>query len=140
MKKMNKEDILREFMTKVWNNQRKDLVEKFVAKKYQIHLDTGDNWEGKILNHEEFKKRLDFSFNSFPDINFDITSAIEEENHVAITWILTGTNLGKIGDYPPTNKKIATKGITIYYFKQNLISGHSQVFDRITVMKQLGFI
>lgn len=42
-------------------------------------------WERKKLNHQEFKDRLDFSFNSFPDINFEITSAIEEENHVAIT-------------------------------------------------------
>ncbi len=137
---MNKENILREFMTEVWNNQRKDLVNKFVAKEYQIYLDTGDNWEGKTLDHEAFKKRLDFSFNSFPDMNFEIKSAIEEENHVAITWIMTGTNLGKIGDFPPTNKKIKTNGITIYFFNGNLISGHSQVFDRITVMKQLGFM
>jgi len=137
---MSKEKILREFMEEVWNNQRKDLVEKFVAEEYQIHLDTGDNWEGKILNQEEFKKRLDFSFDSFPDMNFEIKSAIEEENHVAVTWILTGTNLGKIGDFPPTKKKINTDGMTIYFFKGNLISGHSQVFDRVTVMKQLGFM
>jgi len=137
---MSKEKILREFMEEVWNNQRKDLVGKFVAEEYKIHLDTGDNWEGKILNQEEFKKRLDFSFDSFPDMNFEIKSAIEEENHVAITWILTGTNLGKIGNFPPTKKKINTNGMTIYFFKGNLISGHSQVFDRVTVMKQLGFM
>lgn len=137
---MSKETILREFMKKVWNQQDKKVVEQFVHTEYQIYLDTGDNWEGKILNHHEFKKRLDFSFNSFPDMNFEIKTAIEEENHVAITWILTGTNLGKIGEFPPTNKKIRTNGMTIYYFKENLISGHSQVFDRKTVMKQLGFL
>lgn len=137
---MNKENILREFMEKVWNDKRKDLVGKFVAEEYKIHLDTGDKWEGRILNHEEFKERLDFSHNSFPDMNFAIKSAIEEENHVAITWVLTGTNLGDIGGFPPTNKKIKTSGMTIYFFKGDLISGHSQVFDRATVAKQLGFI
>ena len=137
---MSKEKILRTFMKQIWNQQRKDLVEQFVATEYQIYLDTGDPWEGKILNHMEFKKRLDFSFNSFPDINFEITAAIEEESHVAINWILTGTNLGKIGDFPPTNKKIRTNGMTIYYFRDDLIAGHSQVFDRMTVMKQLGFV
>jgi len=76
----------------------------------------------------------------FIDMNFDIQSAIEEENHVAITWILTGTNLGKIEDYPATHKNIKTTGMTIYYFKDDLISGHSQVYDRVTVMRQLGFI
>jgi len=137
---MNKEDILRGFIVEVWNNQRKDLVEKYITQDYHIYLDTGDNWEGKTLDHHEFKKRLDFSFNSFPDMNFEIVSAIEEEKNVAISWILSGTNLGKIGDFPPTNKKINTKGMTIYYFKGNRISGHTQVFDRATVMNQLGFI
>ena len=45
-----------------------------------------------------------------------------------------------IGEYPPTKKTINTKGLTIYHFKDNLINGHIQVFDRVTVMKQLVFI
>lgn len=127
-------------MDQIWNNQRFEKVEQYVHKEYTIHLDTKDPWEGKTLNHTEFKERLRFSFNSFPDMNFEITSAISEENHVAITWILTGTNLGMIGGYPPTKKTINTKGMTFYHFKDNLIHGHTQIFDRVTVMKQLGFI
>jgi len=137
---MIKESFLRDFMNEIWNKQNFDKVEQYVHKEYTIHLDTTDPWEGKTLTRSEFKERLSFSFNSFPDMNFEITSAIPEENHVAITWILTGTNLGMIGGYPPTKKTINTKGITIYHFKDNLINGHTQVFDRITVMKQLGFI
>ena len=137
---MNKESFLREFMDQIWNKQCFENVEKYVHKEYTIHLDITDPWEGKTLNHSEFKERLRFSFNSFPDINFEITSAIPEENHVAITWILTGTNLGMIGEYPPTKKAISTKGMTIYHFKDDFINGHTQVFDRITVMKQLGFM
>ena len=56
------------------------------------------------------------------------------------TRVLTGTNFGKIGDFPPTKNKIKTNGMTIYFFTDNLLTGHSQVFDRMTVMKQLGFI
>lgn len=137
---MSKEKILREFMDKIWNGKRKDLIGKYVADEYKIHLDSGDHWEGEVLSHDEFEKRLDFSFNSFPDIHFEIKSAIEEENHVAITWIMTGTNLGKIENLEATNRKIETAGITIYYFDGLLISGHAQVFDRQCVMKQLGFI
>lgn len=137
---MSKEKILREFMTEVWNEQKKDLISKYVSKEYKIHLDPGDNWEGQILDHKEFERRLDFSFDSFPDINFEITSAIEDGNHVAVTWVLTGTNTGPIAEHQPSNKKIKTTGMTFYYFRDNLISGHSQVFDRGTVAKQLGFI
>jgi predicted ester cyclase len=127
-------------MGEIWNEQRFDKIEHYVHPEYTIHLDTADPWEGKTLNHIEFKERLKYSFTSFPDIHFEITDAISQENHVAITWIMTGTNLGMLGAYPPTKKTIRTKGFTIYHFKDNLICGHIQVFDRITVMKQLGFI
>lgn len=137
---MNKENFLREFMEEIWNQQRFDKVEHYVHPAYTIHLDTADPWEGKTLSHTEFKSRLKFSFDSFPDMNFEIQSAITEENHVAITWILRGTNLGMIGEYPPTKKTIETNGLTIYHFKDHLICGHTQVFDRRTVMQQLGFI
>ena len=137
---MNKESFLREFMNEIWNQKNYDKVEQYVHKEYTIHLDTAAPWEGKTISHSEFKERLSFSFNSFPYMNFEITSAIPEENHVAVTWILTGTNLGMIGEYPPTHKSINTNGLTIYHFKDNLINGHTQVFDRRTVMKQLGFI
>ena len=137
---MNKELFLKKFMDEVWNKQGFHEVEKYVHNQYTVYLDTADPWEGKTLSHKEFKKRLKFSFDSFPDMNFEITSAIEEKNHVAITWLLTGTNLGMIGGCPPTNKKIEAKGMTIYHFKGHLINGHTQVFDRKTVAKQLGFI
>ncbi|WP_321281688.1 ester cyclase [Marinifilum fragile] len=138
---MNKESFLREFMDEVWNKKKLEKIEQYVHNEYTIHLDPGDPWEGKTLSHSEFKNRMELgSFEPFPDMNFEITFAIEEESCVAVTWILTGTNLGQIGEYPPTKKAINTKGITIYHFKDNLINGHTQIFDRKTVMKQLGVI
>lgn len=135
-----KEIFLREFMDEIWNKKQVDKIEKYVHPEYTIHLDTADPWEGKTLSHSEFKERLNFSFNSFPDINFEITASIDEEDYVAINWILTGTNLGTIGPNAPTKRSINTKGITIYHFKDHLINGHTQVFDRVTVMRQLGFM
>lgn len=137
---LNKEIFLREFMDDVWNKKNVANIKKYIHPEYTVYLDPADPWEGKTLTHSEFQVRLDYSFNSFPDMNFEITSSITEEHHVAITWILTGTNLGNIGEFPPTKKPINTKGITIYHFTNELISGHTQIFDRITVMKQLGFI
>ncbi|CAM1342289.1 ester cyclase [Tenacibaculum aestuarii] len=138
---MNKESFLREFMEEVWNKKNFQKINQYIHNEYTIHLDQDDPWEGKTLSHSEFKNRMIIgSFQPFPDMRFEITSAIEEENCVAVTWVLTGTNLGKIGEHPPTKKAINTKGITIYHFKNNLISGHTQVFDKKTVMKQLGFL
>ena len=137
---MSNKEMLLEFIERVWNQQRTDVVGEYLADSYTIHIDTGDPWEGKTLTHSEYKKRLQSSFSSFPDIHFAIQSTIADGDFVAITWILTGTNLGYIDKYPPTNKKIHTTCMTMYYFKSGKICGHSQVLDRTTVMRQLGYI
>lgn len=137
---MNNEKILKEFMQKVWNEKDFDSISQYVASEYTVYLDTADPWEGKTLNHSEFRTRLNYSFNSFPDINFDIKMAISDGNFVAIMWVMTGTNTGKIGDYSPTNKKIQADGFTIYHFNDGKVCGHTQVYDRTTIMKQLGFL
>jgi len=53
---------------------------------------------------------------------------------------MTGTNTGNIGEIPATNKTIEANGATIYHFLDGKIYGHTQVFDRTTIMRQLGFI
>ena len=127
-------------MQKVWNEKDPCSIAAFVDPEYTIHIDTGDPWEGKTLNHKDFETRLHHSFNSFPDIHFAIQNAISDGDYVAITWMMTGTNLGNIGDIPPTNKSIKTFGATIYNFKNDKVCGHSQVFDRTSVKRQLGFL
>ncbi len=126
-------------MEQVWNNRDFESIPTFVYPEYTVHLDNEDPWEGKTLNHTEFRERLKYSFNSFPDIHFDIQAAVSDGDHVAIMWIMTGTNLGNIAELPPTGMSIKTNGITIYRFKEGKVCGHSQVFDRATVIRQLGF-
>jgi len=60
-------------------------------------------------------------------------------DYLAIAWTMTGTNPGNIEDLPPTNKSIKTFGSTIYHFKDYKVWGHSQVFDRSSGMRQLGY-
>ncbi len=137
---MTNETILRAFMQKVWNEKDINSIAAFVDTAYTIYIDTGDPWEGQRLNHAAFETRLNYSFNSFPDIHFAIQNAVSDGDYVGITWIMTGTNLGNIGDFPPTKKSINCFGTTIYQFSNGKVCGHSQVFDRTTVMRQLGFL
>jgi steroid delta-isomerase-like uncharacterized protein len=137
---MNNETILREFMQNIWNEKNFANISKFLADEYTIHIDNADPWEGNTLNQSEFETRLNYTFNSFPDIYFDIKTAVSDGNLVAITWVMTGTNTGQIGDLPATNKKIEANGATIYHFVDGKICGHTQVYDRTTIMKQLGFM
>jgi len=137
---MTNESILRRFLDRVWNNKDVSELEDFITSNYTIYLDPSDEWEGKTLNYQQFIRRLDDSFIPFPDIHFHILTAVSDSNYVAVTWEMTATNSGPIGDIPPTGKSIKTQGITIYYFKDGRISGHSQIFNRELVAQQLGFI
>jgi len=136
---MSNTEILQRFLQIIWNEKDTPRVSEFVSAAYTIHLDAGDPWEGKTLSLEEYAARLQHSFVPFPDIHFAVESAVADGNCVAITWVMTGTNLGPIGNMAPTGKAIRTQGATIYYFDNGKVCGHSQVFDRGTVMRQLGF-
>ena len=136
---MKKEILIREFINMVWNEKNFDSITNYVAPAYTIDKDPSDPWERKTLNWEEFAMRLDYTFDLFPDIKFEILTTIAVENSVAISWLMTGTNNGKNGIFPPTGKSIRTVGATKYYFNGTKICGHSQVFDRATLIKQLGY-
>jgi len=137
---MNNETILRTFIDEVWNKKDTSRIGHFVDEAYTIHLDAGDAWDRKTLTLQEYTMRLQDSFIPFPDIHFAIESAVADADAVAITWIMTGTNLGNMGSVPPTGRAIKTSGVTIYHFNKGKLCGHTQVFDRTTVMKQLGFL
>jgi steroid delta-isomerase-like uncharacterized protein len=137
---MNKIAFIHEFIELIWNRKKVEWVYQYIHDEYTVHLDAGDPWEGKTLSHQEFIIRIqEGSLKAFPDLNFEITSAIEGTDHVAISWIISGTNLGVIQGFPPTGKRINCPGITIYHFCDGFICGHSQVFNRQEVARQLGF-
>ncbi|HUL44962.1 MAG TPA: ester cyclase [Bacteroidota bacterium] len=137
---MSNTNLVLEFIERVWNKHEMEHLADYLDEEYTIELDNGDPWEGKILDHDEFRRRLQYSFSSFPDMHFALQTVISDGDSVAIGWILTGTNLGSIGTYPPTGKKIRASGMTIYRLQNGKICGHIQVLDRTTVMKQLGYI
>ena len=128
---MKKEILIREFIQKVWNEKDFESITNYVTPAYTIYKDSSDPWEGRTLNFEEFAMRLDYSFDSLPDINFKIQTTISDAYDVTATWIMTGTNNGINRAFPPTNKKSRILGSTIYHFAADKICGHTQVFDRI---------
>lgn len=131
-------DILRKFIEEVWNKGNLEWVDQLVAEQYTIKNDPGDPCEFKTINLEIFKSRLQQSRTIFPDLHFDIVEMNAEDDKVVISWFMTGTQRGDLPNLPATGKKIKVSGITIYYFKEGKIIGHWQVFDRLSLLAQLG--
>ncbi|MBK8698517.1 MAG: ester cyclase [Saprospiraceae bacterium] len=138
--RIDNETTLREFMQEIWNEKNVENISLYLADEYVIFIDNADPWEGKTLSRKDFVTRLNYTFDSFPDIHFEIKTAVSDADLVAITWVMTGTNTGKIAGFPATNRKIAANGVTFYHFSDGKICGHTQVYDRTTIIRQLGFI
>ena len=128
---------LTEFMELVWSRGDASAVDRFLADEYVIHSDPGDPWDGATLSREGFKERLRTSRAPFPDLQFEIAETIAEGDRVAIAWRMVGTQTGPMGPMPPTGRRIAVQGMTVYYFSNGRIAGHRQVVDRLAVAQQL---
>ncbi|MCF6443039.1 ester cyclase [Pseudoalteromonas luteoviolacea] len=132
-----KQEVLKEFIQKVWNEGDINAIPKYIAEKYTIVHDPADPWEGMELDVADFQERVSVSRAPVPDQAFDIQELYEKEDSICITWRWSATHLGEIAGIPPSGKKITMSGATVYYFQNNLITGHWQVADRLGVFQQM---
>ncbi len=129
------------FMEQVWNNGDFSQLEALVSPTYEIKDDPGDAWNGQILDHATLQQRVLYSRNAFPDLNFAIQEMLAEGDKVLVRWIMSGTHLGDLAGLPATGKPFAIAGMTIYDFDESgKISGHTQAYDRMGFLEQMGII
>lgn len=126
-------------MDQVWNSGNFDQIEDFVAPRYEIKNDPGDPWDGQSLTITAFKERVLYSRNAFPDLHFEIQEMIGENDKVVVSWIMSGTHTGDLPQMPATGKSFSISGITIYYFEDGKLCGHTQAFDRLGFLSQMAF-
>jgi len=132
---------LQAFMEAIWNTGDFSHLDDYVSAQYTVKHDPGDAWEGQTLDRETFAKRVMYSRNAFPDLRFDIREMVAEGQRVTAFWIMSGTHQGALDNLPPTGKPFAISGITIYDFDEaGKVSGHTQAYDRLGFMAQMGLI
>ena len=92
-----------------------------------------------MLTIATLKERVLYSRNAFPDLRFEIQDMIEEEGKVLVSWMMSGTHKGDLPQLPATGKPFSISGMTIYYFEEGKLCGHTQAFDRLGFLSQLRF-
>jgi steroid delta-isomerase-like uncharacterized protein len=133
-----RQQILEEFLDRVWSAGEIDQCDRFLAHTYTIQHDPGDPWDGRVLDLAGFKERVRVSRAPFPDQRFEPHAWFENDDGVAVTWLWSATHLGDLPGFPASGKPLKMSGATIYYFDStNRISGHWQVTDRLGVYRQL---
>ena len=133
----NRETVVR-LIEEVWTKGNLEIADEIIASEYTIRHDPGDQWEGKTIDLPTFKERVKMSRHILPDQKFYIEDLVCEVEKVAVSWRFTGTQKADLPELPATNKQVNISGLTIYYFANGKIIGHWQVFDKLSLIKQLG--
>jgi steroid delta-isomerase-like uncharacterized protein len=134
----SKKQILGQFMQQVWNEGDFSALADLVMPEYHVSKDAYDPWSGQTIDHDTFRKRVLYSRDAFPDLNFDIGEMIEEHDCIAVSWVMSGTHLGDLPILPASGRKFSIEGMTFYQFNDDRLCGHSQSFDQFGFLKQMG--
>ncbi|VAX26622.1 hypothetical protein MNBD_NITROSPIRAE01-949 [hydrothermal vent metagenome] len=137
LENQNLKSMLESFIQDVWNRGDFSNLENYLAPHYQIISDPGDPWEGETIDHATFKKRVLYSLNAFPDLNFSLQEMIQADGIVAVRWIMSATHLGDLPQLPATGKSFSINGLTFFYFEGNKLCGHAQNVDRLGFLAQI---
>ena len=78
-------------------------------------------------------------FSAFPDLSFDIVSAVYTDERLAVVqWVMRGTNTGSLAGSPPTNGVVALPGVDLITTEGDKIRSVQGYFDQKTFLEQLG--
>jgi len=135
---MNQKTALTQFLDEVWNSGDFRNLERLTTNPYQVLSDPGDPWNGLSLDYQTLRKRVAYTRNAFPDVYFDVQEMIDEQETIAIRWVMSGTHTGNLPGLPASGKPFAIEGMTFYYFTNGKISGHRQSFNQLGFLAQIG--
>jgi predicted ester cyclase len=99
---------------------------------YITHSVMGD------MNLAQAKQTNLVMLTAFPDLKFNINDIFAEGDRVAVRYTMVGTNQGSYMGAQPTGKKISINGISIYRIAGGRLVESWGVFDRLSLMQQLG--
>lgn len=126
----------RRFFEEMLNNGELTVGEELFA------VDAVDHaaFPGQVSGREGFKQAVQFMHGAFPDIHYVIDDIVAEGDRVATRWTLRGTHSGEFFGVPATGNQVTVEGIHILRFANGQIVECWEVWDRLSMLQQLGVI
>lgn len=131
MSEENKAIVLR-YMQQVWNEQRLDLVEQFLAEDVSVGNAPG------LTDRNSVSAFIASTLETFPDLSMVIEDVIAEGNRVALRLTHSGTMRGELLGMPPTGKHATWLGVFIMHLADGKIAEIWGLSDVPSMMQQLG--
>lgn len=134
---MNKyKDKVRIFTDEVWNKKNFQVFDTMIHPDFQYN----DPVYPDVNSRDEYKAFISRIQTISPDMNYEMIDIIAEADKVVVLYSWSGTPVQEIAGVPPTGKKLEHKGIAIYHFDNDHVIKIWDVWDRYSILKQLGKI
>ena len=89
---------------------------------------------------EGLKQHNQHYFDAFPDAQFILKDMVAEGDKVTVRMVRTGTHKEEYIGIPPTGRTFSVDDLSIYRIVDGKIVEHWEVFDRYSMLVQLGVI
>jgi steroid delta-isomerase-like uncharacterized protein len=89
---------------------------------------------------KELNDFIDEFFTGFPDLKFEVRNHFFSMERSCREWVMTGTHSGDLPKLPATGRTIKVRGAGISEVKGDKISRHTDYYDMVTLLRQLGVL
>ena len=111
---------------------------------FELDFVYGDASASGPLTSEETMQFWPSWLVGFPEMDYEVTRTIADEELVVMQWVFTGTHNEPLGPpifdppVPPSGRTIMFRGVSIYDLRAGLISRETTYMDLATLMVELG--
>jgi len=93
----------------------------------------------EVKGPEAIAAQFNAPFTAMPDLKAAPVTVYLKNDVAIVEWSAVGTNTGEAMGGPPTNKKAAVWGLSVYWFNPDgLITRDEEFHDQATIAQQLG--
>ena len=89
---------------------------------------------------KELSDFINESFTGFPDFKFELKGCFFSTERACTEWVMTGTHSGDLPKLRATGRTISVRGAGISEVKGDKLSRHTDYYDMVTLLRQLGVI
>ena len=120
------------------NDRRLDDLDRYVAADIVRH--SGATPGISVTNIMEFREFLESDIASMPDSVQEIELIFSAREFVAVRALLSGTQSGQMGPFPPTGKRVQIPFIGILRIEDGKVAEIWVEWDNLSTLTQLGHL
>ena len=121
----------------IWNKGDMGVVDLVMAPDAKYH---GPHMPNGLGDRENWRRAITMYRAAFPDSHVTFEDFVVSGDTVVGRWRATGTQTGSMPGLPPSGKRIAISGITIYRFEGERIIEAWEQLDMLGMWQQLGVV